>query len=390
MISLKENLENCDIEELAKDITNMKKMSFSEKHFEGQKIEQKKLKSLSSREWKFLPASFFDLMQKDFVKIEQLDFVIAGGENGSKPVEYFWVPNKYWEFDEDSAEVLTVKRTLEVNHLVKDLIQKEFPKLAEEKQNKKLTDMLAKLPEKISIPKKYLVKSLVRRIQDLQDQTPYLAKDFPHLYFLDYRELSKKVTEEYFKWGEIFRRTVPNWVHAPPRLASIFLLYRVGLLSNKMIAIRTPEAVESSRMVGCIFIPKNEKMKTRLNMDVLYAYLASSIFLFDYIKKSRVAAGAFRRLNSTDLRSLMKFPKINDLQEDQKKKICDASNALNRTVPIKNMANFVKSISKARRNDPDSVLRKLDEIWCEILEIPIGALETLYDEILNDLNRYIK
>lgn len=378
MIQLKKDLENCDIEELAEEIMQIDKKGFSlnSEYIEGQIIEQKTFKEMKCREWRFLPSSLLDLIQRDFIKIDQLNFVISGSENSSKPVEFFWVPNKYWELDNDSDKILTVKKTLEIDKLIRETFSEDFQKISE------------KIPERINIPKRYLVKSLVRSIRHLRNFPPKLSENFPYLYFLNYREFSKHPNEKYFKWGEIFKKTVENWVYASPRPANIFIPKRVGLTSNKTIAIYSSELLESTRFPNCIFIPVDNSQETKKNMEVLYAYLTSSIFLLDYIKKSRVDAGAFRRLYATDLKDLMKFPNILNLLNKDKELIINASNEHNKQISLKNRPTFPELISNTLNKTIPSTLRKLDETWFKILGIPISTLDGLYRELLKEFQRY--
>jgi len=380
MIQLKKELKNYDIEELTEEIKDIDKKGFptDSDYFEGHQIDQSDFQTMKSREWRFKPPGILDLFQRDFVLIKALDFVIVGGENSSKPVDYFWIPNKYWESYSETDKALTVKRTIEINKILRKKFSNDFQMYLDE------------IPEKISIPNKFLVKSLVRKIKDLYDQPPYLSKNFPHLYFLNYKEFSKHRNEDYFRWGEIFRKTVASWVSAPPRLASIFMQYRVGLTSNTTLCIRTPEPIESSRMISCVFIPKDGNKDTELNMDILFAYLTSSLFLLEYIRKSRVAAGAFRRLNSTDLRSFMKFPNITNLTIEEKKVILTVSKLYHGLIPLKDRPAFPELISNALDKTGKALLRKLDEIWFKTLNIPIETLDILYKELLNEFQKYQK
>jgi len=121
-------------------------------------------------------------------------------------------------------------------------------------------------------------------------------------------------------------------------------------------------------------------------MDVLFAYLTSSIFLLDYIQKSRVVSGALRQLFSTDLHSLMKFPDISQLSENDIKLILEASKNHNCYIPLKDRPVFVDMISDALKNKEGSTLRKLDEAIFKAFKIPIIVLDTLYKEILNELS----
>ncbi|WP_287588243.1 N-6 DNA methylase [Candidatus Borrarchaeum sp.] len=370
MIQLKEELENCDIQELAEKIMKVDERRFSIDYFEGQLIPQDELQAMSCREWSFAPPGLLELFQRDFVPIDILNFVITGGENASKPVDYFWLPNKYWSLVKDSDTTLTVEKTSQTRRLLLE----EFPD--------------ENIPDVISIPKKFLTKSLVRRIRELDDQPPYLSKDFPFLYFLHYREFSQHLKEDYFKWGELFRKIVASWVFAPPRPANLFIRYKVTITACKTIAIRSPEALESTRFVSVIFIPANDSQETQENIDILFAYLTSSVFLLDYIKKSRVASGPFRRLYSTDLKTLMGFPNIPQFSKEQKKLIWDASNTHNKSISLENRASFAETISKARNKDSSSALRKLDETWFKVLNIPLNTLDALYDELLKEFSKY--
>ena len=80
-------------------------------------------------------------------------------------------------------------------------------------------------------------------------------------------------------------------------------------------------------------------------MNILFAYLTSSIFLLDYIKKGRIVSGALRQLFATDLKALMKFPNILNLTEEDKKLIIDASNTHNKHVSLEDRPAFPELIS---------------------------------------------
>ena len=107
MIQLRKELKEYDIEDLAEEIKKIeKKDKFPTeiKYFEGHQIDQKKFQSMKSREWSFKPPGILELIQKDFISSEKLNFVIIGAGNSSKPVDYFWIPNKYWELESESDE----------------------------------------------------------------------------------------------------------------------------------------------------------------------------------------------------------------------------------------------------------------------------------------------
>ena len=157
----------------------------------------------------------------------------------------------------------------------------------------------------------------------MEDQPPKFNEKYPYIFFLNYTEISNDPEEDYFIWGELLRRTLASWVCAPPRSTRIFFPVKIRLNTMKTIAIHTPDLLDSARVAGIIFIPNDSSPQTKEKMDILFAYLTSSIFLLDYIQKGRIVSGALRQLFSNDLHALMKFPDISQLSEDDVKLISD-------------------------------------------------------------------
>ncbi len=422
MIQLTKELINCDIEELAEEIASIdreEKFPSDSEYFEGHQIQQNDFQAMKSRRWSFAPPGILELLQRDFIPVQELDFVTAGGGNSSKPVDYFWVPNKYWEIYRESNDEIHLNQTLENQRLIHDIkkLDDTFPdqeifklydnipndisedlkgelkiipqnvwKVFEKNYREDLKVLLNKIPESLIIPKKYLVKSLVRNLKDMEDQPPKFNDSYPYIFFLNYSEISKDPKEEYFIWGELLRRTLASWVCAPPRSAGIFFPVKIRLNTMKTIAIRPPELLDSARVAGIIFIPNDSSQQTNEKMDVLFAYLTSSIFLLDYIQKARIVSGALRQLFSTDLHALMKFPDISQLSEDDVKLILEASKIHNCKISLKNRPVFAKLMSNALKNKEGSTIRKLDQAIFKAFKIPIIVLDTLYKEILKELS----
>ncbi len=422
LIQLTQKLENYDIEELSKIIINLEESGnfpTDSTYFEGHQIVQNEFKAMKSREWSFSPPGILELLQRDFVSSKELDFVVIGGGNSSKPVDYFWIPNKYWELDYEADTEIIFKQTLETHKLIQNinLLKNTFPNkqiydfygnipnsfsedlkkeleiiseniwiLFSKISQKKVESMLSKIPETITIPKKYLVKSLPRKLRILENQPPIFNDNYPYIFFLNYTELCKDTSEKYFIWGELLRGTLASWVCAPPRSASLFFPVKIRLNSMKTIALYSPDLLDSARVAGVIFIPANSSLQTKESMEVLFAYLTSSIFLYDYIQKGRVVSGALRQLFSTDLHSLMKFPNIRMISEEDKEIILKESKEHNSKVTLKNRPIFSSMISNALNNRESSKLRRLDEAIFKALNIPSAILDTLYKEILKELN----
>jgi hypothetical protein len=84
----------------------------------------------------------------------------------------------------------------------------------------------------------------------------------------------------------------------------------------------------------------------------------------------------------------MKFPNILYLSEEEKKLIIDVSNKQNKNTSLKLRSNFFETINLAWKKDPNSTLRKLDEVWFNILNIPLETLDALYSNILAELSQY--
>ena len=422
MIQLTKKLKDYDIEELMEVIKNIEKdgkFPTDSKYFEGHQIEQEKLQAMKSRKWSFTPPGILELLQRDFIPIDELDFVTAGGGNSSKPVDYFWLPNKYWELNGETDTEIRLNQTFELRRLLRDInklneifpeqnIEEFFDNIPEEisddikkeieripkniwmlfgkKSRMEIMILVNNIPETLTVPKKFLVKSLVRKLKSMDDQPPLFNDNYPYIFFLNYSEISEDPTEDYFIWGELLKETLASWVCAPPRSATIFFPVKIRLNTMKTIAIRSPELLDSARVAGIIFVPKNSNPKTKEDMDILFAYLTSSIFLFDYIQKGRVVSGALRQLFSTDLHALMKFPNISQLSNDEKEPILEASRFHNSRISLFDRPVFAKMISDALKKKEDSTIRKLDEAIFTAFNIPIIVLDTLYKEILKELS----
>jgi len=422
MIQLTKELNDCDIEELAEElacIDRKGKFPSHSEYFEGHQIQQDDFQASKSREWRFSPPGILELLQRDFIPIVELDFVTAGGGNSSKPVDYFWIPNKYWEIISETETEIHLTQTLENQRLLRSLkkLDNTFPDqeihklydnipinisedLKEELKNipqnvwkafekttrTDLRGLLKKIPESLTIPKTYIVKSLVRNLKSMEDQPPKFNDIYPYIFFLNYAEISRNPNQKYFIWGEILRKTLASWVCAPPRSASIFFPVKIRLNTMKTIAIRSPDLLDSARVAGIIFIPNDSSLQTEERMDVLFAYLTSSIFLLDYIQKGRIVSGALRQLFSTDLHALMNFPDFSQLTEDNIKLILEASSNHNCNITLKDRPVFAKMISDAIKNKEDSTIRKLDEAIFKAFKIPIIVLDTLYKEIMKKLS----
>lgn len=371
LIQLKKEMKEYDLQKLSEEIINIESSNILSnlENFEGQIIKQTEFKKMKCREWSFSLKSIIESIYSNFIPIESLDFVIAGGGNSSKPVDYFWLPNKFWDLKTDSDAEVILNQTFEAKKI--------------------LNSLLREIPEVISLSKKFLIKSLVRNLDDMVDQPPYFNNNYPFIYFLNYNELSKNPQNNYFNWGELLRGTLDSWVCAPPRSAIIFIPVKIRLNTMKSIAIRSPDLLDSARVAGIIFIPKDSSPKPLKLMDVLFAYLTSSIYLLDYIRKARIVSGALRQLFSTDLKSLMKFPNILNLKEEEINLIIDASNKHNKHIPLKNRPAFPELISNALDKKNKSTLRELDEIWFKILKIPMSSLDTLYQDLKDEFLKII-
>lgn len=422
MIQLVKELKEYDIEELAEKLMEIEKTGrfiASPEYYNGHQINQKDFQSMKSREWSFSPPGILELIQKDFVNPDELNFVTIGAGNSSKPVDYFWIPNKYWELKSETDEAIYIKQTFEAIKFVNSIqkLAENFPKedipklfnnlpnnldkklklnlekipkniwyLFEKLQKKEIKKLLNNIPKTISIPKRYLVKSLVRNLKDMENQPPLFNDKYPYIFFLKYSEISENPNEKYYIWGELLRNTLASWVCAPPRNATIFFPVKIRLNSMKTIAFKSPNPLDSARVAGIVFIPINKSSETKEKMEILFGYLSSSIFLFDYIKKARVVSGALRQLFATDLKALMKFPNFSKLIADDKKAIINASKIHNEDISIKNRPVFADLVFYAMKNKHKSTLRELDEAILKAFNIPINILDTLYQDILKELN----
>ncbi|KKN54200.1 hypothetical protein LCGC14_0594930 [marine sediment metagenome] len=401
MIQLTKELKEYDIEELAEEIKKIEKegkFPSDSNYFEGHQIDQKDFQVMKSREWSFSPPGILELLQRDFIPLENMESIETGGGNHSTPVDYFWIPNKYWELIRESENDLILKQTLETQKILLTIknvnenynssedIPENMSKLFINYSQSQIKKLIKKIPEEINIPKIYLVKSLVRKLKDMENQPPCFNENFPYIFFLNYSKLKNDNNNKYYLWGEILRETLANWVSAPPRSGKVFFPVKIRLNTMKTLVIRSPELLDCARVAGISLIPGDNSEETNRNIDLIFAYLTSSIFLLDFIKKSRIISGALRQLLSTDLNSLMIFPNVLELSPEIKEEILNTSKNYNSNVPLRNRPIFSNMISFALKEKEKSLLRKLDKKWFKALEIPVITLDTLYNEILKELS----
>jgi hypothetical protein len=298
------------------------------------------------------------------VPIEHLGFAAIGSEHGTKPVEYFWVPNKFWSVAGGNGDG---GLTLQMTPAARALLERGAESLL--------------IPEEIALTPDLLSKSLPRTIRELATWPPWLPPEASSTQYIRYDRLSRHQQHPYYRWGDIFRATVPNWVFAAPRPAHLFIPKRVSLATTKALALYSATPLESTSLARVVFVPTGVDATHPDAWPLLYAYLSSSFFLLDFLRVARAETGGFRRLYATDARSLMRFPRLGEIGPQAAEALIEAVSDLTRTQTLRDRPSLQAAVRDALES-PTSPLRRLDALWVPILSLPQEIQPIVYHEIL--------
>jgi hypothetical protein len=335
-------------------------------------MSQAQLHKTLPRDWIIFSNPILGRIQERFVDIDALDFVRVGSEHGTKPVEYFWLPNKYWDLLEETATGIKYRPTGAAHDLVDSVT----------------------LPP-IVLPHELLCPSIPRSIRDLEGCSPQLPVSSPHLHYLRYNDLKTIPNHPYYRWGELLarKRTEASkagerarWLYAPPRPGRIFIPKKIDLTTNRTLALLTDGPMESTALARCVFFATDDSPAGQEDLEVLFAYLTSSLFLLDFIVHSRVDRAEFRRLYSSDMARLQ-FPDIRRWPVAKKRAVITASQAHNTGRSLGQRPTFVEAVRNAGI-DPGATLARLDRALLEAIGAPRALLGALYKEILEKLSVY--
>jgi len=205
-------------------------------------------------------------------------------ENASRPVDYWFIPNEYWDIEKVEKDKFILKATSK-NTIVTDDLDKE---------------------QVIEVPKDNFIPTISRSLKDYSDYPPiipdYELKDF---YLLDETRSDMK---KYFEWGkEAHKKQLFGESHSrfTPALNSGGLVKKIDFSSSKTLALRFKKPMMGRRCISLGYYSQDDIIS-----DLFFAYLTSSLFLLDAIEKSRKRRAEFVIIYQIDFYKLYRFPNL--------------------------------------------------------------------------------
>ena len=391
-IKLIGEIESQNIEYLAQAINDIQYDRGMGSEFIYQHVSQKWLKDRSCGEWGIVNYSIF--LEGFYDKLIPLDikeykkshtdgrddkedlssFVKVISACKYTPINFWLLPNKFWEVIEVTENELKIQAT-SLNTLVY------------EKGSGK------KVPAKLTLPLSIFSRALGNSIKQYEDCPPIIPSDHQFSYYLTKENIEDSSYQKhvdlksYYLWGSLarakdneFNLLKETYIHSQVRQYSIGMLTRTNFNNSKTIFIRLDEPLMGSRMIDFGFYSNQEVIN-----DIFFAYLTSSFFLVDVLVKAKRRSGLYFSLHKTDIYDYL-FPNLHTLlkNKDVAQEIIECSNKYNRGIVIKDRPVYRDLIEMARLNE-DHPLRLLDEAWARALDTSI-TLDTLYSEIAILLN----
>lgn len=346
LIQLNKSIEDYEFENLFNNINEVNKSNINDfqEDFICSIYNQKKIKEFDSTKWSFESRAFLSLIQRDFVNLVEYDGLDVYAGNSGKPKDAFWIPNDYWIIKEVKSDKITLTQNSNLKNLVNslknlssinridienyingndsgDLNENEFVNNIPMEQMKlflKLTQSQIKkfinLKEEIAIECKFLNKSFKNSITFYYDEAPLLSEYIDFDYYVNYRKLPQN--HIYYEWCEILKTIVNSWVPYNPTLGEIFIPVKIRLNTMKTIAFKTCFIMESARTMGIVIKRKKIDEYSEIQLNILFAYLTSSLFLYDFCLSANTLSEAYKTFYVTRFREY-KFPDLTKINEEQ-------------------------------------------------------------------------
>ncbi len=284
-------------------------------------------------------------------------------ENASRPVEYWYIPNKFWSIEEIKTGNISLKATSENTVITEDPSKNQT----------------------LLLPLNAFVPAIARSLSDYSNNPPEIPESAINNYFLV--DETRPDVKKYCAWGvmaheaKLFGESHSKY---SPFENDGGIVKRINYLNSKTLALRFQKP-----LVGTATIRIGFTSSIKEDSDLFFAYLTSSLFMLDTMEKSRTRSGEFILINQVDFYKIFRFPDITNLKRKGRDTILSASKIHNSGIPIKERP-FIQNLIKSARIDKENSLRKLDETWFSVLDIPLTYLDTLYQEIEDRLNDLIK
>nr|QEE16829.1 N-6 DNA Methylase [Candidatus Prometheoarchaeum syntrophicum] len=341
------------------------------KDFLIQNIPQEKVKSVSCIMWNLQPSKMMLLLYSNFIplnlkKLNPLDkenykndlsqSITVVTENASRPVDYWFLPNKYWDISQITEDKITIKATSKNTVISTD----------------------GNTPQFLHLPIEVYKPAISRTLKNYREYFPVVNTNELVNFFLFHEKHPKM--KKYFSWGQkahLAKLFGPSHSMHSPAKVSIGIVKKIDFKSTKSIALKFVPPKNGTMMIRIGFRGCNSQMD-----DLFFSYLTSSLFILDVVEKSRKRRAEFVLVYQIDLFLKFRFPDFPKIVKDEVNfnEIIRTSNIHNTRKTLKERPNIVELVKGARRNKENS-LRKLDEAWFRALNIPIGLIDSLYQEI---------
>ncbi|OGD58691.1 hypothetical protein A3K78_09420 [Candidatus Bathyarchaeota archaeon RBG_13_52_12] len=377
-VKLLGDLQVKNIHELVEHIEKIQTPSEKTDNFIIQILPQKEVQSKTCMEWNLNPRKTLILAYQNFIPISRehlstnekkkykedlSENITLITENASRPVDYWFIPNKYWNIDriEDGNFIL---KTTSINTVVTNDVTKN---------------------QEIKLPVDNFVPSISRTLKDYSEFPPIIPdNDLLNYYLLDEKRNDMK---EYLEWGNVaHEKQLFGKSHSrfTPALNSGGIVTKIDFKNGKTLALRFKTPKMGTQAIRMGFYGDN------LFSDLFFAYLTSSLFLLDALEKSRIRRAEFARINQIDFYTIYRFPNLRKITKNKSltEEILEISKRYNGTIPLKDRLSIPEQINEARVNF-ESHLRKLDEAWFKAINLPLPYLDIMYQEIEDGLKDII-
>lgn len=375
------SLELKDTSKFVNDIQSINELSKKTDDFLIQLVPQNEIQNKPCMEWRLNPSNILILLYDRFVPLDRdqlgdyqkqryasdlKEVITVIPENASRPVDYWFIPNKYWEIERIEDDKIVINATSSNTVVSKNQISKKT----------------------LILPRKFLTPAMARTLKEYSIQPPVIPETAINDYYLTNERETKFDLKDYYKWGqEAHKQKLFGESHScfTPVLNKIGIVTKINFSNSKTLAIRFLKPVMGTGIIRTGFYSEDEVIT-----ELLFSYLTSSLFLLDALEKSRIRCAEFVRINQIDLFLIYRFPDFKEIktQIDKTEKILVASKNYNNSIPLKDRPRLYNLVQDVR-SDKQYPLRKLDEAWFEALGIPVPFIDTLYQEIEDRLSDII-
>jgi hypothetical protein len=378
-VKLLGDLQVKNIRELVERIEKIQTPSEKTDDFIIQILSQKEVQSKTCMEWNLNPRKTLMLAYQQFIPLslehlpdndkkrykEDLSKILTIiTENASRPVDYWFIPNGFWDIEKIENGNFILKATSKNIVITNDKNKKQI----------------------IEVPEDNFIPTISRSLKDYSDYSPIIPdNELKNFYLLDENRFDMK---EYYEWGkEAHEKQLFGESHSrfTPALNSGGLVKKIDFSSSKTLALRFKKPMMGRRCISLGYYSQDDIIS-----DLFFAYLSSSLFLLDAIEKSRKRRAEFVIIYQVDFYKLYRFPNLKKILKNRENtnEILKNSIQHNGTTSLKNRLTIPEQIREARVN-LDSNLRKLDESWFKALNLPLTYLDTMYQEIEEGLKDII-